>query len=458
MNISKKLSILALSAILMVGQTACGGGSSNVSSAGVQTSSTAGAGSSSSDKSAATGDKVTVTFWNGWSGPDGELLTQLVDQFNEKNTDNVFVDMDIMEFASLNEKLATSLASNTNPNLHLGFAVGEYTVEKQYIPISDIFDKTGLSKDDFDPMILDQCYYKGELYGLPFQVTSHYLFWNKDLFEKAGLDPNTPPKTWDELNAFSAKIDTLGGNIQGGGFRYNYYALIPSIMTSFGGKIVVADDKGVRSVLTDPEYIDKNRAALQYILDFTKQSTNNTTNDNYEATYQAGTCAMYITGAWQLAGAKDNNINYGVSLMPAGPVGITQSGSPISMCVMKNTEGAVLDGAYKFMEYWNNNIDNPFVDECPAFKWSEKQGYQPYLRSMATDERLISDPDFKIMSTYIDHLVLPYDSEFYNGYAAGTSIIQPMCDNVVFELMSIDDALKTAHDELTDMISKMKFN
>ena len=92
---------------------------------------------------------VTIRFWNGWTGPDGDKLTELVNQYNEKNTDNVTIEMDIMEFASLGEKMTTSLASDTNPELHLGFANGEYSYDGSYIPIDDIFEKTILDKDDF---------------------------------------------------------------------------------------------------------------------------------------------------------------------------------------------------------------------------------------------------------------------------------------------------------------------
>ncbi len=163
-------------------------------------------------------EPVTIRFWNGWTGVDGEVLKEMVALYNEQNQDNVTVDMDIMEFSSLEEKMNMSIASNTNPELHLGVAVGDYSRDGIYIPIDDIWEKTDLEKSDFNEDILDACTLDGKLYGMPFQLSGTFLYWNKDLFEEAGLDPETPPRTWEELAEFAEKLEDPSRNIVGGGF------------------------------------------------------------------------------------------------------------------------------------------------------------------------------------------------------------------------------------------------
>lgn len=403
-------------------------------------------------------EPVTITFWNGWTGPDGETLKELVKEYNEKNQDNVTVEMDIMEFSSLTEKMATALASGTNPNLHLGFATGEYAIDGQYIPIDGIFDATDLEKSDFDEGILANCYYDGKLYGLPFQLTGTYMFWNKDLFEQAGLDPDTPPATWEELAEFSAKIDKLGGNIIGGGYTFNDGGMLGSMMKSYGGNVVEEDgDGGCKACLTDSKYIEGNKKALQTILDFTKQSPSNTYSGvDYETSFLAGTCGMIIAGTWELAGCKENNINYGISLLPAGSEGIKMTAWPISMCVMKGTEGRELEACYSFMEYWNDNLHNKISDEAPAFRWTQQQGYQPYLHSVATDERLTSDPDYQVTSSYIDYYDNYYPPSFWDSFNLGSQVLGPLAENVVYETMSIEEALEVAQNDLEEIIENMK--
>ncbi len=459
----KLLAILLTGTLAVTSLVGCGGGETAEPESSPEESSDGGSTDAANEEEAGTSDAegkepVTITFWNGWTGPDGELLKELVSDYNENNQDNVTVEMDIMEFSSLNEKMATALASGTNPNLHLGFATGEYAIDGQYIPINDVFDKTDLDQSDFDEGILANCYYDGNLYGLPFQLTCTYLFWNKDLFEQAGLDPDTPPATWEEVAEYSAKIDALGGNIIGGGYSFNDSVMLGCMMKGYGGNVVADDGNGsYRACLTDPEYIEGNKKALQTVYDFTKQSANNTyTGTDYEAGFMAGTCGMLTAGAWELAGCKNNNLNYGVSLLPAGTEGIKMSTWPISMCVMKGTEGRELEACYSFMEYWNDNIHNKIAEESPAFRWTSQQGYQPYLISVANDDRLTGDPDYRVTSSYIEHYDNYYVPSFWNSYNLGSLILAPLAENVVYETMSIDEALENAQSELEGMIEEMQ--
>ena len=428
----------------------CGASSASTAASAASTASTA------SSAASASKEPVTIEFWNGWTGPDGDLLTKLVDQYNEKNQDNVTVKMDIMEFSSLTEKLTTALASGTNPQLHLGFATGEYSLSGQYIPIDDVFDVSGLDKNDFDESILANCYMNDHLYGLPFQLTCEYFYWNKDLFQKAGLDPETPPKTWEEVASFSKKIDALGGNTIGGGYTYNDSTLLGTMMRSFGGNVIEDVDGAYASALTSDKNIASNKKALQTIYDFAHQADSNMwKGTDYEAGFMAGTVGMLIGGAWELAGCKTNKINYGISLLPAGDAGIKMATWPISMCVMKGTTGRKLEACYSFMNYWNNNINNPITDECPAFEWTSQQAYQPYLKSVQSDSRLTSDPDYQVTSSFTKYLDNYFPADFWNTYNLGTKVLGPLAENYCTDAMSIDDAFDQAETDLEGIISDM---
>ena len=444
MKMLKRLVAVSMALAMTIGVTACSSGSSSSSQA---------AGSGTSTK-----EPVTIEFWNGWTGPDGTMLKKLVKEYNEKNTDGVTVKMDIMEFSSLTEKMATALASNTNPQLHLGFAAGEYAIEQQYIPIDDIFEKTDLKKSDFDENILKNCYYNNHLYGLPFQITSEYLLWNKDLFQKAGLNPDKAPETWEQLLEYSKKIDALGNNIIGGGFAFNDGIAIGSIMQDYGGNVVGEDGSSYKSVLTDPQYIAANKQALELVKTFTHQNKKNISTTGTESSFLAGRCGMMVSGSWELAGAKKNKLNYGISLMPSGPKGSYQPAWPISMCVMKNTTGRKLEACYSFLNYWNNNLDNKISGKgaSPAFQWTKQQGYQPYLLSVANDKQLTSDKDYQVTSSYIKHYQNYYPASFWNAYNLGSEVLQPIGENIGNDKMTVDQALEAANASLTKMIAQMK--
>ena len=66
---------------------------------------------------------------------------------------------------------------------------------------------TALTAPRFWPFAWEQTLYEGDTYGIPFETDVRVLFYNKNLFKQAGLDPNDPPKTWDELRAYADKLD-----------------------------------------------------------------------------------------------------------------------------------------------------------------------------------------------------------------------------------------------------------
>ena len=67
-------------------------------------------------------------------------------------------------------------------------------------------DNTDIKKEDFVSSYLDSLSTDDGLYGVPFQISSYVMYWNKDLFEKAGLDPETPPATYDEWTEMAQKL------------------------------------------------------------------------------------------------------------------------------------------------------------------------------------------------------------------------------------------------------------
>ena len=67
-------------------------------------------------------------------------------------------------------------------------------------------------------------------------------YWNKDLFTAAGLDPDTPPATWDEWAEYATKLTDASKNVYGSGISYDYAYQIAHIMQRFGGLAVTDED------------------------------------------------------------------------------------------------------------------------------------------------------------------------------------------------------------------------
>jgi multiple sugar transport system substrate-binding protein len=403
---------------------------------------------------------VEITFWNGWTGPDRPLLEQLVKFYNDNNKDKVTVKMDIMEHQALAEKMAAALASNTAPNLHLADVVSDYGVHGQYVAIDDIFEKTALKKDDFIESIFSEMYYNGHLYGIPFQLSSLFMYWNKDLFKAAGLDPEKPPATWEDIQPMALKINDPSKNILGGGFNYNDSMCWGVMAQSYGGMFIEGDTVAdLKVVVTDPKYYDANLKSIKVIKALVDSGCVTCQDGSQNgAAFQAGTMGMRITIGCDIPAYKSAGINFGLSLLPAGPKGIKEPGFPIAMVVMKGTSGDKLLATYKFIEYWHNNLSNWSADKqkSPAYQWSQAQGYQPYLKSVANDATLMSDPLVKITCSYVNYYTKWLPKCFWNFFAVGFMIVPGVMEGVMTNKTTPEQGLADLQKQLQDLVTQMQ--
>ncbi|MEV6105135.1 extracellular solute-binding protein [Streptomyces sp. NPDC051940] len=128
-------------------------------------------------------------------------------------------------------------------------------------------DQTAPALKDMDPGVLDVMKKDGKLYGLPYSNYTMGLLINRKLFEQAGLDPNTPPATWDEVRAAAKKIAALGNGVSGygeysaqntGGWHFT------ATMYGMGGEMVSAD--GTKAAFNDDngKQIAENLKAMRW--------------------------------------------------------------------------------------------------------------------------------------------------------------------------------------------------
>ena len=92
-------------------------------------------------------DPVTIQFWNGWTGSDGQVLIEFVEKFNETNKWNIKVEMD--SSSEFGDKITTAMAADAAPALILTGASGKYDFEGKVRCIDDIWEKTDMKEEDF---------------------------------------------------------------------------------------------------------------------------------------------------------------------------------------------------------------------------------------------------------------------------------------------------------------------
>lgn len=252
-------------------------------------------------------DRIVVHFWQFW---DLAVIQPLVDEFEAQHPE-VDVEVEQLTWATGLEKIQAALASGTQPDLcELGSTwLPRFSYEGVLEDITTVYEA---ERDSF--LMWESALWNGRAYGLPWVQGSRVLFVNRDLFRRAGLDPDRPPTTWDELLFASQKIGELGTGIYGFGQnigeRYVLYKKFMAFAWGNGGDVF--DETGT-VVLNSPAVLEALEFYLQ-LAPFSLQEKQEVL-DQY---FKTGRLGMQISGAWNLKNYKLEapDLDYAVALVP----------------------------------------------------------------------------------------------------------------------------------------------
>ncbi|HZP19742.1 MAG TPA: sugar ABC transporter substrate-binding protein [Bauldia sp.] len=256
-----------------------------------------------------------------WTPNWGEARAkELAAKFEAANP-GITVRMEVTVSNGLPAKVATALRSGSPPDLievQHGW-VPEYAQAGLVLPMDDVIQ----DKDDYVPAALDYVSWNGHLWAIPYRIETHAIIYNKGAFKAAGLDPDKPLETWDDLIAAAKKLtgktadgkDQYGFAITGGGeFGNTIFRSLPFIWMNGGS--IISDDMTRATVNEAPAV-----AAVKFYTDFLKNgwSPPSTLQNDGTANRQlfiAGTVAMYQSGQFDVPAIRKENPNIDIGVMP----------------------------------------------------------------------------------------------------------------------------------------------
>ncbi len=386
---------------------------------------------------------VTVTFWNGWTGSDGDVLIEKVDEFNRTNPYNIHIEMDIN--ADFQTKIAASFAADEGPDMILGAHSYKDTYPDYLIDMNEVFEKTSLKSDDFIKGYLDLCSKDGVLYVVPFQVTGRYMYWNKDLFEAAGLDPNTPPKDYDQWLEFAEKITNPDMNIYGSGVSYNAIYTNLQVIQRMGGLFITHDADGkLIPTFAGADGVNPGYAKfLNWFKGMTDKEINPIEADT-TSMFQAGQIGIMPDGAWASAGADLAGINYGVAQLPYGDAGPMNPCSVSGFSITKYASEEEKDAAMKFVEWWHKGFEDTETTAC--LTWSLVCGFPGYYLPAINDERYQASEKLAMMTNTDNSASTTYmaPDDFTKTFQLASEVIEVMVEDVIVGNMDTEAALLKA--------------
>jgi ABC-type glycerol-3-phosphate transport system substrate-binding protein len=140
-----------------------------------------------------------------WTDFELEAVRNLVDKFNSSQ-DEIYVNL--TSVSEIDQKLLIAIAGNDPPDLAnlQNSSISQFADKNAIEPLDDLLPVIGVRQQDYIDIYWKLCRYEDEIYGLPIAATTVALHWNRDIFRQAGLDPNSPPQTLEQLDAFAKKL------------------------------------------------------------------------------------------------------------------------------------------------------------------------------------------------------------------------------------------------------------
>lgn len=154
---------------------------------------------------------VVIHYWEKWNGFEGDAIRAVVDDFN-RSQDRIHVEL--LSVSQIQRKVMLATAGGNPPDVAGLFSteIPIYAENNALTPLDPYIEQYGLNRGDYIPIFWDINEHRGIMWSLPSMPMTTALHWNKKMFREAGLDPDRPPRTLKELEAFNEKLLRRDGN------------------------------------------------------------------------------------------------------------------------------------------------------------------------------------------------------------------------------------------------------
>lgn len=318
-------------------------------------------------------EPVQLSFWYpvDLGGGLAKVIAGLVGDFNKTHPDIQVTATYTGNYDVTLQKIQASKLAGTLPDVAVTeiSSVPVLAALGAAQPIDELIASSGDKKllDRFWPSMLLNCTYGGKVYGVPFQRSTPVMYYNKDAFSEAGLDPERPPVTWDELISVAQKLTTREGErttrwgieLPLEAFNWFYYALT----YANGGETLSTD--GTKVLWDEP----KNIEALQFWHDLVnkyKVTPAYTPWNDGPQEFAAGKTAMVWHSTGSQAFMRQNvKFHWGLGRIPRK----IQFGPPSGggNMLMYATDPARKKAAWTFITWMS--------EAAQAARWSIASGY-----------------------------------------------------------------------------------
>ncbi|MCZ7857453.1 ABC transporter substrate-binding protein [Agrobacterium salinitolerans] len=338
---------------------------------------------------------------------------------------------EVVGWAQCQDKATTLAAAGTPPGMaYVGSRTLKQFAENDLIVPVPMTDE---EKKSYYPHIVDTVTFDDNQWGVPIAFSTKALYWNKELFKQAGLDPEVPPKTWAEAIAFAKQIKEKTG-IAGYGlpaktFDNTMHQFLHWVYTN-NGKIIDGDKITVDS----PQVVE----ALKSYKDITPFSVEGATayeQNEIRAIFLDGKAGMIQNSTGAAYRLLESKIKWGVTTLPLGPEAKGPGTLLItdSLAIFKGSD--VEDKAIEFAKF----ITSAGPQE--EYELTTDAGLTPLRPSPRVDQLVKDKPYWK---PFIDGISYGGPEPLFKDYKGFQDTMIEMVQSVVTGKATPEDAAKKA--------------
>lgn len=391
------------------------------------------------------GDTVEVTVWHYWDGTNADTFDQMAQEYNDSHP-GVDIQTSNVPNADFLTKLRASATSQTLPDI----AIGDLVWVPQINEIGTLADLSALLPSDvlsdINPALTSFGTIDGKQVSVPVSANNLAYMYNRTLFEEAGLDPDQPPTTWEELLADGKQILAATGKPgydlftqagdNGEGLTWNFQVNL----WQAGGEFLTADNSA--AAFNSPEGLE----ALNYWLELIDSGVSPYAKWGEFEKGQGGSAqeGSWMVGIW----APDPPFDFGVAKVPYPEDGQAATNLGGEQAMVFDNDDARAKAAADFLAW--------FLEPEQVTSWSETTGMLPVTNSVATSDDYLGwvDENQPRLRPYVEQMAEAHARPNTPLYPAISFAFAQQLEKAFAGEVSAQEALDNAEQAVNDVIAK----
>lgn len=331
------------------------------------------------------GPEVDLTFWHSMGGTNAAALQTMVDEFNTQHSGHIKVTTQYQgSYDDAINKFKTAMVAKSGPDIMQSYELGtRYMIDSGFNdPVQNYINKDKWDVKQIDANIAAYYTVNNKLYSMPFNSSTPLLYYNKDLFKEVGLDPSSPPKTFEDIINLAPKFtqkDASGNVTRATIGMYVYGWFLDESLNKMG--LPSFDNGNGRTKAPTKVAFDTNGGGAAFLKTYANLLSSGAMpayamNDtNGSSAFVNGKLAMYVNSTAGLASllkSINGKFELGTAYFPgidskSASGGVSIGGA--SLWMTKNSDARVQQAKWEFIKFMVSSKEQAY--------WNTQTGYFP---------------------------------------------------------------------------------